>query len=205
MDKTCANCATAETREDGSLFCPTQEEPTGLDDTCSDWQSKLKVAKTCAECGYIKPDAQVGTGYICAHTGYECASLQPACNDYTEPIESEVDESESLTGKGIEEEAPPARRTIDFNHTNIPRFSSEYAFALAKVEQFLRDNPGEKPKITTVDVFHEDYVKTSITVTLPTNFKLELDSTDIVRENSTIRMIPPMQTDLFDHSEDSDA
>jgi hypothetical protein len=73
---------------------------------------------------------------------------------------------------------------------------------LAKVEQFLRDNPGEKPKITTVDLFHEDYVKTTITVTLPTNVKLELDSTSIVRENSTIRMIPPIQTSLFDENAD---
>lgn len=197
MEKTCANCATADQRDDGSLFCPTQEEPTGPDDSCPDWESRLKVAKTCYECGHIQSYQSSETGFRCYFTEYACAKSQPACNDYIERTTQEVDESKSLTGKSIEEKAPRSQRTIDFSHANIHRFNSEYAFALAKVERFLRDNPGEKPKITTVDVFYEDYVKTSITVTLPTNVKLELDSTNIVRENSTIRMIPSIQTDLF--------
>ena len=197
----CPECGVSVDRE-GVLFCSILEESVGAEDGCeTDFRPK---GATCGTCGCRVAKVESETGWSCTETSYDVAMSQKACPAWEPIVESDVDESKSLSGKTIEEETPVGRRTIDFNHNNIPRFNSEYAFALAKVEQFLRDNPGEKPKITTVDVFHEDYVKTSITVTLPTNFKLELDSTDIIRENSQIRMIPPMQTDLFDHGEDTD-
>lgn len=201
MDKTCANCATAETREDESLFCPTQEEPTGPDDTCSDWQSKLKVAKTCLECGYIKPESGNETGWKCELTGYECAKSQPACNDYTEPVESEIDESESLSGKDIEEETPQSIGTVDFNLYRIPGFSEAMSYGRAKIYEYLSDSPSETPEINIKLKFPEGVCKPDIKVSLPNTIKISLQATTVIRENGTLRLELPEQPDMFFDSE----
>lgn len=204
MERYCANCATAEEREDNSLFCPIQEEPAGPEDSCGDWQSKLKAGKTCADCGNITEDPECETGFRCYFTAYECARSQPACNDYTVPVESEIDESESLTGKDIDEEAPYSGATTDFNLYEFKNFQHEMGVALLEVYNYIAKGGGGDPKINILLTGFMDKVKASIVVDLPHKIKMTVGSVETVRENGTFRIVLPDQPDMFDDTPEND-
>lgn len=140
----CSNCANKQEQDDGTLYCPVQQETVKPDEWCSDYLRNTNVVeesteRVCGTCGYRQNDDNVETGLVCGLTFGTISVSQPACAEWEAELASQdVVAEEPTEDVSITDPSEPGSEadTAPETETKKTKEYLKYVFTREEKEEF---------------------------------------------------------------------